>query len=80
MLQRSYVCLTAHVSFLTVKGKAYNTPFCHQVAIAIDIGYRQRTISATPNIDSLSSGTAKENEKWLGHHAFPAVAVTAGVS
>lgn len=74
------MCLTAYVSFLAVKGKTYNNPFCHQVVIAKDDGYGQRAISATPNIDSFSSGAAKENEKWLGHHAFPGVAVTAGVS
>lgn len=60
--------------------KVYNNPFCHQVVVAKDSGYRQRAISASPNIDSLSSGAAKENEKWLGHHALPVVSVTAGIS
>ena len=80
MLQIAYVRFTACIRFLTVKGKAYNNPFCHQVTTAKGSGQEQKTISATPSIDSLSSGTAKENEKWLGHHAFPAVAVTAGLS
>lgn len=72
--------LNSYVNFLTVMGKVYNNPFCHEAAIAKDSGYRQTAISATPNIDSVSSGRAKENEKRLEHHAFPAVAVTAGVS